>query len=90
MKEFFSPPPQKKFFNPPQASLQRFLTPLTSRPAPTAGLEITNSLQIICFIFAMSDIEVLPPNLLDLSILPPIYQIALELEAEEYMFATCG
>lgn len=45
MKEFFTHSPSKaiyNFFNTSQAGLQRILTPLTSRPIPTAGLIMTN------------------------------------------------
>ena len=46
MREFFNPLPQKNanIFQRPKAGLQIFLTPLTSRPPPTAGLKMANPL----------------------------------------------
>ena len=48
----FSTPSKEKFtiFESPQAGLQKWLTPLTSRPSPTAGLKMTNPF-IMKFLF---------------------------------------
>ena len=47
MKDFVNPPHRKcNIYSFPQAVLQNLLTPLNSRPPPTAGLKMNNPLQV--------------------------------------------